>query len=232
MAISRVTLSSISGQLRDRWESVPYWSPEEARLALNEALRTWNMLTGTWKRKVVLGIEAYEHWIPVPGALLYTTRISYLERPLDSSSIFDLDQGRPDWESEHTASGRTVPKVPRKWAPAGLDLFAIWPATHLQCATIVVDGVADTPQLVLDTDFVDLEDSEHSALLGEALHVAAFKEGGTRWESTFRHHKEFLLAASDRNARMKSSKFFRRYMGLDFQRDQHKMREPMEVGAP
>jgi len=225
MSIRQVTLQTISEQLRARWESVPYWTPEEASFAFNEALRTWNMLTGTWKRKVVFGIPAYEHWISVPGTILYSTRVSYLERPLDLSSIFDLDNGRQDWESEFTSSGGRVPTTPRKWAPAGLDLMVIWPALHF-CATLTVDGVADTPQLVLDTDFVDLENSEHSALLGFALHVAAFKEGGTRWETTFRYHKEFLLAAGDRNARMKSSKFFRRYMGLDFARDQHKMREP------
>ena len=228
MAITRVTLSTLSGQLRDRWERVPFWTSEESRLALNETLRTWNMLTGTWKRPVVLGLDIMNPWVTVPGAILQTTRVSSLERPLGYSSLFDLDFGRPGWESEHTRTGGDVPTIPRKWAPAGLTLLAIWPQTVEGCVTLTVDGVADTPQLVNDADFVDLEDSEHHALVGEALHLAAFKEGGTRWEGTMRYHREFLMAAADRNARLQSSTFFRRYLGRDFQREQHKVREPVE----
>lgn len=233
MTIQNVTLATISGELRDRWERVPFWTEEEARRALNEALRTWNMLTGTWKRPVVLGLTELNPWISVPGAILQATRVSSLERPLGYSTLFDLDYGRPGWESEHTRTGGDVPIVPRKWAPAGLTIIAIWPAAADSCTTILLDGVADTPQLVDDSDFVDLEASAHNALIGEALHLASFKEGGQRWEGTMRYHREFLRAAADRNARLKSSVFFRRYLGRDFQRDQKKIREPVEerVGA-
>ena len=231
MAIVRITLATLSGQLLDRWERVPFWSSEEARLVLNEALRTWNMLTGMWKRPVVLGLEIRDPWVPLPGAILQASRVSSLERPLGYSTLFDLDFGRPGWESEHTRTGGDVPTVPRKWAPAGLTLLAIWPASAEGCTTITVDGVADTPQLVDDDDFVDLKDSELHALLGEALHIAAFKEGGTRWDGTSRYHREFLMAAADRNARLQSSTFFRRYLGGDLNREQHKIREPVEQVA-
>ncbi len=231
MAITRVTLATLSGQLRDRWERVPFWSTEESRFALNEALRTWNMLTGTWKRPVVLGLAIRDPWVTLPGAILQATRVSSLDRPLGYSSLFDLDYGRPGWEAEHTLFGGDVPTTPRKWAPAGLTLIAIWPAPADGCTTITVDGVADTPQLVDDSDFVDLEDSEHHALIGEALHLATFKEGGTRWEGTMRYHREFLLAAADRNARLQSSTFFRRYLGGDVGRDQKKVREKVQEGV-
>lgn len=235
MAIQRVTLAQFSDDLRERWESVPFWTAEEARLSINEALRWWNIFTGTWKVTVVMGILAFEHMIQVPAAtlapLLYTRRVSYLERPLAYSSLFDLDHGRPGWESEHTGMGGDVPRSIRKWAPAGFDRIMIWPAPHYHCTTLTLEGVSYAPQLLVSTDFVDIEEAEFQAILGESLHLAAFKEGGARWESTFRYHREFLAAAADRNARLRSSEYFRRYLGADFGREQHKIREPVEAGA-
>jgi hypothetical protein len=225
--IQRVTLTEIRQSLKDRWESVPFWSDEEARVAINEALAWWNLFTGTWKRRVVIGLDRHQWWIALPAPITYGVRIQVDEYPLSLSSIWDLDHGRPNWENEHTQTGGDVPTRPMDWAPAGLQLFAIWPAEAIGTHTLVVDGVQDTPTLVEATDYVDLPEVDHGAIIGEALHVAAFKEGGNRWKATENFHKEFLTAAGDQNQLLKRQSFFRKYLGLDKDR----FLDPMRVGV-
>ena len=55
-----------------------------------------------------------------------------------------------------------------------------------QCGscTVLLDGVAATPVLVLPADPVDLGDEILDVLVDQALHVVAFKEAGPRWRST------------------------------------------------
>lgn len=229
--IQRFTLADLRTQLQDRWESVPFWSPEEARLAINESFRWWNIFTGAWCRRIVFGLPVRTHFLTLPNPILYRARVLFLERPLTRTSIFDLDYGHPNWQAEFTDMGGSVPRSPRAWAPVGLTGIAIWPASHEGCHSLQVEGVAATPVLLEDTDYADIEESEIQAVLGEALHVAGFKEGGARWKTTDRYHKEFLMAAADRNARIRSVAFFRRYLGLDDDRRFRKLREPVEATA-
>lgn len=221
------SLSTLRTLLQLKWESVPFWSNEEARTAINEALRVWNMLTGMWKRRETITTIANQVWYSLTSTMVYELRMDFGMKPMELTSITDLNNGRPGWEGESTLT-TGAPAKPTLFAPAGLTLVGIWPADAAGGNQLVLDSVRQTPVLVNDTDCMDYPNSDFSTLLGFALHVASFKEGGRRFSSTQRYRREFLMAAAQLNSRLKASAFFRREMGLDMNRVQM----PMELPTP
>jgi len=231
MPYQQVTLATLRQELKDEYESVPFWLDSEATTALNESLRVWNLLTGYWKRREIIPTVAGQVWYPLTSSMVYGVRVAFCDYPLEVSSIHDLDNGRPNWEAHTTATGGIVPTRPWLFAPAGLFLIAIWPADAAGGNTLVVDSVRQTPVLTLDADFVDLNQSEHRPLLQYALHYLAFKEGGRRFEATKAYYQRFLLAAGDMNQLLRASTWFRKEMGLDLGRIQRPPRAA-KVGVP
>lgn len=224
MPYQTVTLDNLTDQLQERWEGGPFWTAEEARTAFNEGLRVWNMLTGAFKRTIPITTTANQPWISLPDTLVDNVHVNFASYPMDITSIFDLDNGRVNWQGETTTTGGGVPTRPTLWAPAGELLMAIWPADAEGGNHLVVDGVRDTPSLVLTTDFVDLGEAEHHAIIGYALHYCTFKEGGQRFAASMKLYREFLSAAADQNARLRASGFFIRAMSDDAQWGQLPMR--------
>lgn len=222
-----VTLAQARDQLKSKWERVPFWSDEQARRALNEAIRTWNLLTGMWKRRVVIPTPAPSSpWIALPSMLTYAMKVNFISSPLMPASRQGLDQFRIGWEGETTASGGDVPSSPKLWAPAGLTLIAVWPADAVGGQSLVADGIAQTPVLVNDGDFLDIGEHELDAILGFALHVAAFKAGSPLFPGTYSLRRSFLAAAVDLNTRLRASAYFRRQLGLDLSRLARPFRAP------
>lgn len=224
MAHQTVTLAAFRSSLQDMYESTPFWSSTEATRAINESLRWWNLFTGYWRKQEVIVTVAGTVVYSLSSTLILPARVSFSSYPMDIGTVFDLDQGRPNWTSETTASGSPVPTRPAIWCPIGMKAVAIWPADAVGATTLVVDAVRSTPVLVNDTDFIDIGREEFSNLGGEALHLLTFKEGGTRWESTLHWHQDFLKAAMERNSMLYASDFYRRAAGLDFHRSQRRMR--------
>lgn len=220
MAYTTYTLTDMIAQLKVRYESVPFWSDAEATIALNEAMRKWNMLTGMWKERITMptaiGGEAF---YSLPGSMVYGMRIEYEGRPLQQTTLFDLDNGRPGWQNQST-SDADVPNTVKVWAPISLMLFAIWPVDAVGGHTLTIDGVAATPVMVNPTDDIDMSPSTFNAILGEALYIVAFKEGTLRWQGTADLHKMFLSQAMRENERLNASSLFRHAIGLDTERSQ------------
>ena len=212
-----ITRAQFRQDLKDKWESVPFWADAEANDAIQETLRVWNMLTGQWHDKKLVSTVADEPWISVPGTLTYSVRMTFNSYPMYVAPLVDADYGQENWEGQTTSSSG-VPDRPTFWIPSGLDLFAIWPADASGGNSIEIDGIARTPVLATDADFVDIGEEEYSALLGEALHIASFKAGSVFLETTKGYHDRFLKAAFDKNVRLKASTFFRKAMGLDMNR--------------
>lgn len=234
MAYQEFTLAQMKVLLAQKWESTPYWSAEEARIHLNKALASWNMFTGFWKTRVSVVTTAGVPWVPpvIPSSLfagtLYCLRWEFTSGAgtfqMEQGSISSLDNGHPGWEGESSTSGGDVPTLPRVWAPAGLRLFAFWPADAAGGNTFTIDAVAKAPILVNDTDFIDIGSAELNNILGEALHTATFKEGSERFTATQDYHRQFLMACAENNSRLKASQFFRRYMGIDVNRGERVIR--------
>lgn len=233
MAWTRETLSSLRRLLEVRYESVPFWTAEEARLALNEGLAFWNLLTGYWKTRATLDAQGGDPFHVLPAAFVFGTRLAYQSQPLALGSLVGLFRGRPGWWTETTADGGDVPTRPMVWAPVSLQLIAIWPTPAVNVAdALTIDGIAATPSLTTDASAVDLEDGVLDVLLGYALHAVTFKEGWARFAATSPQLHAFLALAGEQNGQLKASAMYRAYMGLDRTRDFRKTRGVPERLSP
>jgi hypothetical protein len=215
------TLAELKVVMAQRWDQVVFWTAEEARLALNEALREWNLLTGRWRTRVTLSITANNPEIDLPASMTYGMRlVTQSGTPLIPSSLLELDLAMPQWRVHTTSSGGAIPTVPTLWAPISLTRVAVWPTYPIDTPTaLYADGVLRTPVLVLDTDTVNLGDEIIDVLVDMALHVAAFKEAGHRWRATRAYFDAFLQAAAEENGLLKQNQAYRRFAGLDRRRD-------------
>lgn len=233
MAYTAVTLAELRIGMEQRWDGSVFWTPEEARLGINEALRDWNLLVGRWRQTLTISSVAGQVEYPIATSLIYGTRVKRATgAPVFSTSIVELDLGRPSWRGETVASGGVVPTVVTFWAPVSLQQIAIWPATVGGVNDLIVEGIAATPVLVEEADFVDLGEELHDPLLDYALHVVSFKEGGPRWRLTLPYYQTFLKMAAQENALLKASQAYRRAAGLDRTRDYRKTKGvPTQIDA-
>jgi len=216
-----LTLADLQSHMAARWDGVVFWTPEEARLALNEALRDWNLLTGRWRTRVTLSVGGPSPEIALPAVMTYSMRvITSAGRPLHPTSLAELDLGMPPWRLQTTASSGLVPAVPTLWAPVSLTRIAIWPTYPSSVVNaLYADGVLSTPVLVAAADYVDLGEEIIDVIVDYALHIAAFKEAAARWRSTRPYFDAFLQAAAEENGLLKQHQAYRRFAGLDRTRD-------------
>lgn len=183
-----------------------FFRPDEATRILQEAFRVFNVLTGFWRGRISMGTTvAGQVYYTTPAGMSYLLRAELNGTPLASSSLWDLDYGRPGWENE---TG-----TPQAFAPAGVNLFALWPASASGGESLTVDGVVAAPVLT-NVGFVDLGQDELETILDYAEHIAQFKEGGQEFQASQLNLQEFLKEAGGRNAMLKQSAKFRKWMGL------------------
>lgn len=202
-----------------------FWrDPDEATRILQESFRVFNALTGFWRDRVDMGLTvAGQVYYQTPAGLSYIMRAEVNAVVLASSSLYDLDYGRPTWESE---TG-----VPQMFAPVGFNLFALWPASLTGGESLIVEGVTPAPVLS-SVGFVNLGEDELEAILGYAQHIAQFKEGGQEFEGSQLGLQDFLKEAGSRNAMLMRSARFRRWMGLSDQKKRPmKLPDAERVGA-
>ena len=219
MPYQTTTLADFRESLILRWDGSRFWTDEEARLAINEVLREWNLLTGRWRKRVTIPTIALNPRISIATSSVYGMRVRTTDgQPLVPTSRTELDLARPQWSQEHTGLGGDVPTRPVFWAPESLQRIVIWPAT-VGISALDVDGISDTPVLVEEPDFVDIGEEHLDIFTDAALHVALFKEGGPRWQAPRGKWKDFLQLAAEENSRLKASQTFRRIAGLDRRRD-------------
>jgi hypothetical protein len=220
MPYTTVSLADLKVLMAARWDASVFWSDDEARLAMNETLRDWNLLTGRWRRSVVLSTAAATPEVSLPSTLTYGMRVRVGTVPLVATSYTELDLARPTWRGETTASGGDVPTTPILWAPISLTQIAIWPSTAgVGVNNVLVDGVSATPVLSEDADTVDLGDEILDVVVDCAIHNAAFKEGGARWQATILFFHAFFRAAAEENQLLKAKQIYKRFAGLDRTRD-------------
>lgn len=218
MAYLSLTLADLFSRMTERWEGVPWWDEEDARLGINEALRFWNLLTGRWHTQITMVTVAAQREYTLPTTLLYRTRLSMSGRPIVGTGLTDLDTGRPTWISETTSSGNDVPTRVTGWAPIDLRVIALWPTPMQSGLALTFDGVAATPTLAEEGDYLDLGEEDLSLLLDFALHVASFKRGGPYFAATLPSFTRLLRAAALENSRIKTSQRYRRALGFDWAR--------------
>lgn len=222
MPYQRFTRAQLRQQLRDRWEDTPFFTDDDANIALNHALRVWNALTGYWRQRIVVPGAPDSPLIPIPGTLVQRTQVMFQSRTCGPPvSLAELSYLQPNWWTQRTTDGGNVPTRPTIWAPVGLSLIAIWPAVPVMGglnASYEVDGIRQTPVLLADGAFVDIGDEELSTLVAYALHVAALKAGPVILQRTEVYRTAFLAAAALRNTRLKSQTWYRNYQRQSWQK--------------
>lgn len=240
MAYQQVSLQTLLDRLADRHESVPFWSPADGVSGLQETMRWWQLFTAQWKARALMPTIAATAfptgWLyAAPSPIVSILRASYQGIPLKPASRVDFDLGYRNWRSQTIAAGGAVPTRPTFWAKVGLNKALIWPADTAAGNPIEIDGTVSAPVLAADPTnptkpeldaFIDLGQEEEPIILDEALHLIAFKLGGTHWKKTFAGHQRFLKAAVDRNAKLKAETAFREVMGLDQATNQRPYRRP------
>lgn len=218
MSYTAYTLAQLQTLMAQRWESTPFWTAEEARIAINEALSMWNLLTGYWHKTITIQTAANTVDYALPSTLLYRTRIKWNTYPLHPAGAVGMDYAQPRWPVETTTTGGSVPTRPIMWAPISLWLIHIWPADAVAHNVLTVEGVAATPVLSAAGDFLDLGDELLGHLLGMALHIASFKRGNPWFAATKPGYTAFLEAAGEQNDRIRLSTAYRKYLGLDLRK--------------
>lgn len=228
-AFQNTTLTVLLARLAERYEGQAFWTADQARRAINEGLRIWNVITGTWRASSVgLVTPPDDPYLFVGGVVEKVTQVKIGARILNPASIDQLDQFAPGWE------GTTAPAATscRFWAPVGLTMINLYPADAAPAQqAITVDGIVAAPILVNGADFLDLGDEEINTLLGYALHVLSFAKGAAAIASTRPLYIAFIRAAAARNAVFAASSVYRKLIGLDFMRYASPMRDGRAVAT-
>jgi hypothetical protein len=205
MAYQQVTFGALRTDLKASMDSSSFWTNEEYRLAINEALRLYNLSTGLWHERVVTTTVADQVYYTVDSNLLHNTRVEFNEYTLTVENVDDMDASRPTWEGQTTATGGSVPTRPKVWIPVGIRTFALWPADHAGNNGLVIDGVADTPIFTeaVASDYINLGQEDHDAILTYAQHVLQFKGQRDRWRNNAPNAlRTFFEAAARHNPKI------------------------------
>lgn len=207
MAYTQYTRAQVRAMLQVRYESTPFWTDTDANLAINHALRVWNLLTCYWRRTITANNVPNDPLVPIVGTLVQQTAVKWEGRPMVGVSVAELLLlARNSWQAR-TSDGGLVPTRPTFWAPVGLNLIQIYPA-HTAVGTLTIDGVRQTPVLTADADTIDIGPEELSTLVGYALHVCAMKAGASFLERTKPQLKAFIEAAATRNTLIKKTRWY------------------------
>ena len=231
MPYTTTTLAALRADLQARYDAVPFWTDTDARDALNEAMRQFNLFTGYWRgtSTSVTGVGA--RFISVPAALTYRTRVFVSGRVITRKSLAEFYRMRRNWRTQTTTSGSPVPSTIQEWAPIGLGQIALWPADAAGGTSLSIDGIKLTPTLSADGDTLDLGTEEHAILLDEALYILAFKRPSLL-EQMQPRHQAFLQGCLARNELLRGSAYFRRVLGLPSMEEQSRMRRKAESDSP
>lgn len=206
MPYASTTRAQLRLLLQQRYESSPFWTDTDANLAINQTLRTWNLLTSYWRKRIVVNSVPNDPLVPIVGTLAQQTACTWQGRPMTGVSVAELNMLAPGWWQAR--AGQTgLPTRPLFWAPVGLNLVALYPAAVV-VGSLEVDGVRSTPVLSADGDFVDIGSEELDTLTGYALHVCAMKAGASFLERTKPYLEDFLEAAVRRNGLLKLTRWY------------------------
>lgn len=236
MAYNTITRSQLRTQVVAQLGAAgsTFWRTTELNFLIQESLRFWNLATGFWRTTATLTTSANTVWYALPNAITSQMRVNFQSQAMTPVSVYDMDYGRAAWENETTTSGGDVPTRPMHYIIGALNLLAIWPADAAGNNQLLVDGLASTPILVNDSDFVDIGQDELTSLLRYIQHVASFKEGGGEFKATQPLFQQFLAQAATRSGILKTSAIYRKFMGFDKGKASKRFRQPQaeeQVGA-
>lgn len=226
MPFQQFTYGALKSALAFRLDNSAFYSAAECGTYINEAIRVWQCITGYWRTSTTLTTGAGTIFYNVAAAtprILKPLRVTASSVPLDLTSLFALDNGRPGWQGDTNAT-------PLRWAPVAISHIALHPPPTAGLS-VVVYGWAAAPVLVADADFIDINEAHLEALYKYAHHIAAFKAAGTEFQNTTALLQDFYRAAGEQNDKFKLSSLYRKYLGRDLNGAYQPVHVPRAQGA-
>lgn len=111
------------------------------------------------------------------------------------NSVFDLDAMMPGWQNQSS--------TPLHLGLAAYNMLAVAPIPDNNGPySVMLDVAQNAPVPVVGADKLQLGREELDAVLGEAQHLAAFKQGGEEFKASFSLHQNFMRLALVRNQRL------------------------------
>lgn len=209
--LTRYTLAELRALLRERIGAAEgqalFWTDYDLDVRIREATRTWNLLTGYWRGRVVVATVASSAFLTLPATLTWAARVEWLGIPLEPVSLRALDDAVSGWQS-------STPGTPLYWAPISPRRIALAPRPATAQTSLVVDGVLRTPRLLTDDATVDLASNLVPMLLDYAKHLGAFRLGGDVWAMSQAARGTFWRAAADQNRLLGATSLYHRVIGL------------------
>ncbi len=233
MAHEHITLAALRTDLFARVDASQHWVNAEALIKINDALRFWNVLTGYWRTQQTKIIQpASDPYNFLTGDMTWPMRMELTtgaDRQVEKTSFAAIDMGIPGWEGQSIGDAG-VPDRITFWMPRSLQQFAVWPKPAVPpggtAVTVLFDGIAETPVLAADGDFVDLEDDVHDVLLDYAAHLLQFKDGGPKFFSTSETYNALITLAGDYNDQLRATTIYKEALTRDTDRDQRERMRP------
>lgn len=206
-----------------------FWTDEEKRDAINEAICMWQVLTGEWLEQAweIPLSPSSGKYIPIPRQLLSPTRVGFRAAsgsgafsPLSLTSLPEVDFGMTG------LTDSLDPNTPIYWGPNGIGEIFIVPAPL--SGVLRVEGYSADPRLFSDGDELVLGEDETVPFLLFAHHVCSFKEGGAEFGATQDELKEFVNEAVERNDVLTTTQFYRKALGLVKEESERPAREGLQ----
>lgn len=199
-------VAELRGRLGAAEGAARFWSDDALGVAVVEALRAWNRLTGYWRGRVTVPTFAGDARVLLPQPLTWSARAEWLGEPLAVYGHASLDLARPGWANEPAGT-------PDGWAPLGVTRILLLPAPAITSRALVVDGVLATPTLAFPTDTVRLDEDLLPVVLAYARHLALFSLGVEVWRASRGARAALWDAAGDYNQRLTASELYRQAVG-------------------
>ena len=191
-----------------------FWTDAELLVYINESLRVWNVMARQWHKTATIPTTIGSMLVDTSADFINVTRVldPTTYEALTETSMFTLDQMEPGWQLLHSPS-------PTTWFPLGLTKIGLYPKPD-SLGSVIVYGLTYAPQLVNDTNYLDLGEWLIQPLLDYVEHIACFKQGGKEFEYSAQLYKNFIKAAGIQNTKLQLSGMYRRLMGVDLEQGQ------------
>jgi hypothetical protein len=171
-----VTLSQLQSRVYSRIDNnTALYTAAELTSAINESIRTTNLVTGYTQTSTSISSVANQVWYSIPTGILVPIRLQFAGTFIERVSVNNIGNNSPNWQM-HTTTNVGYPVS--QWVTSGLTNFAIHPADSIGGNSIVITGIVEPTLLVSSGDTISIPD-EYSEVLEDLSVVAlVLKEGG------------------------------------------------------
>lgn len=151
------------------------WEDAEVGDIINECLASINIITGFYQGTSPALISGAGQLVySTPAGMLYPQRVMFESSQLDPVPVTRIGRDYRTWTTDTTAKMGAV----ARWVPIGINYFAIHPADSIGGNSIFVTGVLETPELVLPTDAISLQDQYVDLLVNSVYSRIVLKLSG------------------------------------------------------